>query len=559
MNPQANLDNPENIPFAIYYAGDAYSTAQKIMGRQSAGKALIKGIARTWPDAILYGQGPDADGGHTLAQQLAQDGYTGEVRWNRLPNIDPAVQAGALYYPAPPTKDLAHLRNLKNPNSFSLMGVTHTLSSTGSMDMIADLILPPFKPWDALICTSHCGRDLIKALHDEMAGWWRDQVGDIRFNTPQLPVIALGVDVPYFNPNPDAKAQARQQFELQHNETVFLFSGRLSFHGKANQAPLYQALEKAAQHGPIVCIESGIFPNEAIKHAYLQAQKTLAPSVRFIWVNGQDEVAYRQAWLASDVFVSISDNIQETFGLTPVEAMAAGLPVIVADWDGYRETIRNGIDGFCVPTVLPPAGAGNDLAIRHAFGLDTYDFYIGRTSMATVADPSRLADAINQLVRDPALRQQMGNAGLQRAREVFDWPVILRQYAELALELRELRKQSSPEPARPWPQRADPFKRFAHFPTGTLKANWLVHPTPDADHRLKTILSLHMANYVLDPELLPQETIQMLLQAAQRSELHTVQSLLAITGQLSAPGVRSLMWLWKFDLIRIATNATQQA
>jgi len=26
--------------FAIYYAGDAYSTARKIMGRQSAGKPL---------------------------------------------------------------------------------------------------------------------------------------------------------------------------------------------------------------------------------------------------------------------------------------------------------------------------------------------------------------------------------------------------------------------------------------------------------------------------------------------------------------------------------------
>jgi len=30
--------------FAIYYAGDAYSTAQKIMGRQSAGKAFMRGV-----------------------------------------------------------------------------------------------------------------------------------------------------------------------------------------------------------------------------------------------------------------------------------------------------------------------------------------------------------------------------------------------------------------------------------------------------------------------------------------------------------------------------------
>ena len=44
--------------------------------------------------------------------------------------------------------------------------------------------------------------------------------------------------------------------------------------------------------------------------------------------------------------MSLSDNIQETFGLTPLEAMASGIPVIVSDWDGYRSTVRDNKDGF---------------------------------------------------------------------------------------------------------------------------------------------------------------------------------------------------------------------
>ena len=32
------------------------------------------------------------------------------------------------------------------------------------------------------------------------------------------------------------------------------------------------------------------------------------------------------AWRAADLFVSLSDNVQETFGLTPVEAM--GVPMV---------------------------------------------------------------------------------------------------------------------------------------------------------------------------------------------------------------------------------------
>ena len=48
--------------------------------------------------------------------------------------------------------------------------------------------------------------------------------------------------------------------------------------------------------------------------------------------------------------MSLSDNFQETFGLTPLEGMASGLPVIVSDWNGYKSTVRNNIDGFKIPT-----------------------------------------------------------------------------------------------------------------------------------------------------------------------------------------------------------------
>src|SRR3546814_3034291 len=68
------------------------------------------------------------------------------------------------------------------------------------------------------------------------------------------------------------------------------------------------------------------------------------------------------SWAAADVFVSLSDNIQESFGITPVEAMAAGLPCIVSDWDGYRDTVVDGETGILVPTWVPPAGAGAGIA-----------------------------------------------------------------------------------------------------------------------------------------------------------------------------------------------------
>ena len=542
----------KNSPsFAIYYAGDAYSTANKIMGRQSAGKAFMRGVARTWPKAELYGFGQGTEAAKAMYGQLSGDGYDGQLKWIEVPNWAALGDVGTLYYPSPAAKDFAFSRNAVNPGAFSVMGVTFTLSSNGAMDQVADLVLPPYKPWDAMICISQAALDFTTRLHDEMKAWLSAQTGATRFNTPQLPVIALGVDCPAFTPKAELRDTARRALKLQANEVAFLFSGRLSFHAKANPAPMYQALEQAAKHASVVCIEAGVFPNEAIRAGFLAAQKALAPSVRFIWVDGQNDLRYRQAWQAADAFVSLSDNIQETFGLTPVEAMAAGLPVVVSDWNGYKETVRDGVDGFRVPTILPPTGVGADLAMRHALGLDNYDFYIGRASLATVIEPTALAKACIALASQPELRASMGASGLARATQDFDWPVILQRYALLADELNKIRLDAGAQAPEPWVQRADPFTRFGHFSTHTLAGNSMVLAQPSAQARLSDLRSLAMANYAFKGTLLPPDTIVALLSLLDKSGSQTVNELLVAAGVATPVGVRCLMWLWKFDLVQV--------
>jgi glycosyltransferase involved in cell wall biosynthesis len=547
------MNSPSN--FAIYYASDAYSTAKKIMGRQSAGKAFMRGLARTWPQGTLTGVGQGQASARVMLSQLQGDGFKGTLRWTQLPDWEALELLGALYYPAPPSKELCFSRNAFRPDALSLIGVTHTLSSTGPMDHMADLVLPPFKSWDALICTSQVAHTLASKLQAEMREWMQEQTGATRFNAPQMPVIPLGVDCPAFAPVPGQRAPARQALGLQGDEVVFLFSGRLSFHAKANPAPMYQALERAAAHAKavkVVCIEAGVFPNEAISQGFAAARAALAPSVRFVPVDGNDLVAYQQAWQGADVFVSMADNIQETFGLTPVEAMAAGLPVIVSDWNGYKDTVRDGKDGIRVPTLLPPAGVGNDLAMRHALELDTYDFYIGRTSLATVVDPEALAQACVRLATDAALRQQMGAQGQARALADYDWPVILRRYNALAQELAALRQAAGAQSPQRWLQRADPFERFAHFSSATVGGNWTVQALPEPQARLRQLLGLAMANYALDDKLLPAEAMERLLACAERDGVQNVNQLLAVAGAQSPTGIRCLMWLAKFAILRLS-------
>ena len=565
------------------------------MGRQSAGKAFLKGVARTWPNGVVRGLGQNESTAREMLAQLRGDGFQGQLQWSSLPQFKSAVEVGTLFYPAPPAKDLAAARNLNNPAAFSLMGVTHTLSSAGAADQVADCILPPFQPWDALICTSLAARDFVANLHEEMREYWRQGVGATRFIDMQLPVIPLGVDAPAFAASTgvvddssdhfpadsdhdaekgrrinlstmrgdtavqnrsDIRCAARSALGISAQATVFLFAGRLSFHAKANPAALYQALQSVADRsGPITCIEAGIFPNRAVQEGFKAAQGMLAPDVSFLWVDGNDALCYRQAWQAADVFVSLSDNIQETFGLTPVEAMAAGLPVIVADWDGYKDTVRDGIDGYRVPTVIPPAGSGSDLALRHALGLESYDYFIGCTSLATVVEPKALASACLRLATDPSLRLQMGEAGRQRALRDYDWPVILERYDALAEQLNEIRRgRSGPalaSPPQPRAQRADPFHRFAHYPTAVLQGHWRVTIRADARVRLPGLLSLSMLNYGLNRDCPDAVLAERLLRALGSSGEPTVQAALAAAGCSTPAGVRALMWLWKFRLVDV--------
>ena len=133
----------------------------------------------------------------------------------------------------------------------------------------------------------------------------------------------------------------------------------------------------------------------------------------------------KTAWACADIFCSFSDNVQETFGITPVEAMAAGLPMIISDWNGYRDSVQNGVQGFLIPTAMPAGGFGQTLALRYAFGLDSYDRYCGNTSSLISVNLAEAKKAFVELCKSRNLRKKMGAAGKRKAKIDYDWSVIM--------------------------------------------------------------------------------------------------------------------------------------
>nr|WP_246718634.1 glycosyltransferase family 4 protein [Microvirga terrestris] len=423
------------------------------------------------------------------------------------------------------------------------------------MDGLTGLLTAAVQPWDAIICTSTASRAVIETLFARQEDHLSRRLGASRFVRPQLPVIPLGVNCETQARRSERRGEARASLGVEPGDFVVLFLGRLSFHAKANPAPMYLALERLAARHRVVLIECGWTANDQIAQAFSEARAKLCPSVRSIVLDGRVNEVRDRAWAAADVFCSLSDNIQETFGLTPIEAMAAGLPVVVTDWDGYKDTVRNGIDGFAIPTVAAPPGAGQHLATRHALEIDTYDSYIGQASTAVAVDVDATAAAFERLAANPDLRRRMGANGKARARERFEWEVIVKAYEELWQELAALRNagQAAPSPEAKlgfWPSRPDPFELFASFPSIPFSSQKVFSQVGDiAETEVQERLSLKMSLVNASPDI----SAAFLLAVWKVAGGHgaTVRDVLATHQNTSAAlAVRALLWLTKLGLLK---------
>ena len=188
-------------------------------------------------------------------------------------------------------------------------------------------------------------------------------------------------------------------------------------------------------------LECGWHGNELIKRAFEEAQSVISPSIRYIYLDGRESKNRDIMWASTDIFCSFSDNIQETFGITPLEAMAAGIPVVVSDWDGYKESVEDGEQGFKVPTVSAESGHGEEFARNFGLSLETYDRYCGNTCMFVAVDVQHASEKFISLINSKELRQELGLKGKKRAESVYDWRVIIPQYEELWSELSLIRKK----------------------------------------------------------------------------------------------------------------------
>jgi starch synthase len=559
---------------ALHYIPEAYSIdGPKLMGRNAAGESFIRGyLKHTKPAETIWVYVDDQE--HAKAFQLLAKEFGRQEKVSAIDkySLQSTGSASVIFHPGPGIGEQAYLRRLYGDASWSICGITHTTSSARAMDSIVDLITAPVQPWDAIICPSEAVKKNVENILQAQVQYLRHRLGISRLVQPLFPVIPLGIHTADFKFSDTQRNGSRSELGVDQEDLIVLYMGRLSFHAKAHPLSMYQALEEAHRKTSrnIVLVECGWHANDFIKDAFTEAAGVACPSIKRIHLDGRLEKNRILAWSSADIFCSLSDNIQETFGIVPLEAMAAGLPVVVSDWDGYRDTVRNGIDGFRISTLAPRPGLKEDLSHRHALGIDSYDMYCGSSSSFVSVNLTELIDAFVQLIKSKNLRREMGEAGKERAKNFYDWRAVIPQYEELWENQAEIRqafsagrlktgsqntnKSYTVDQSLVWPARLDPSASFSHYATRLLDENVsLIFKGGDTQKSLsllRTYRSLKMVNFV--DHLLPNdEDVRRILQKAMDaspSPIYVSQLVADFDDKEKPLAIRYLAWLAKLGI-----------
>ncbi len=205
----------------------------------------------------------------------------------------------------------------------------------------------------------------------------------------KIVIIPPGVDPERFHPIPPR--QARQAIGAPEHDRMLLFVGRIEALKGIDTLLRATAVLKEQLMCSLedICLSIiGGEPDGSPEMAHLEALREelgIGELVTFLGAKDQDTLQYYY----SAATVVVVPSYYESFGMVALEAMACGTPVIAAEVGGLAYLVQDGVTGFHVPD----------------------------------RDPIELAERICLLLHNPALRDEMSEAAVQRARE-YAWPGI---------------------------------------------------------------------------------------------------------------------------------------
>lgn len=538
MAEPGSCRRPWNVLF--YYTGTFRDGT--VTGAEIAEAEFLKAIVahRLFRRLQIVTQLPE-DQQQQLAAFLGIDGRS-DVSLGAIRDIRALVAASPPDLALCPYIFQFQLDPIRTEHRFPVCGYVHTISTLDAKSSLARNLRMPDHGLDVALCPT---RSVEKALRAMAA----DLPGVAATATVSSRIVPLGLDPDFVRPVEAAERERlRTALGIAQDEIVFLYVGRLSPWTKMDLLPLLDAFARASERTSAPLRLRIVGQEQA--NGYVGVLRARCAQLRIadkvVIIDDARRETLPSTLAAVDAFVSPSDNRQETFGLTLVEAMAAGLPVIAADWNGYSDVL--GADGgLLVPSL---AIEGDEALVQDLYYRGVLPIAAQMSQTSAISIP-HLAQAMARVAQNPAFRHDLARSARQRFLTRFRWDNVIEALIETwdgqvaaAERLHALTR------ARPQPELAlDLDACFRHYPSrgwSDAAELWIVR-APDDDHDL-LLASIARAAHVDWPRCV--ELRSRLMTGASR----TLDALLD-PGEPSALDRRSIAFLIKHGVIDIDWDA----
>ena len=192
-------------------------------------------------------------------------------------------------------------------------------------------------------------------------------------------IVPNGVDTTFFHPNGARPA---------HGAPRLLWLGRIE--PRNDLGTILAAMPRILARHPGA--ELTVVGDGPWRRRLERGARSLGPAVRFVGYADRERPAY---YAGADAY--LCPTTRASFGVTLLEAMACGTPLVASDIPAFRDLAGEGGGG----AVFAPCG-----------------------------DPAAWAEAVNGLIDDPTRREAMGRAGRAIA-ERYAWPVVAQRVLEV--------------------------------------------------------------------------------------------------------------------------------
>jgi D-inositol-3-phosphate glycosyltransferase len=412
-------------------------------------------------------------------------------------------------------------------------------------------------PCDAIVCLTRASRQAMENRLQDIAERYSRVWDRPPPRLPRLEEIPWGVDTELYAPQDPASA--RRALGLPLDRPILLCLGRLRIEDKMDWTPLLLAFDRVRRlkQRPLLVL-AGSNPSDYGEQLLAQARHLgLQADIRTFF--NLPPACLPSLYAACDVFVSPTDSLSESFGLTIVEAMACGRPVVASDWDGYKELIVHGETGFRVRTDWADClGEMDEMAPLLPW--DQQHLHVGQS---VSVDVGQMAGYLAKLLEQPELRETMGRRARVRVEALYAWSKVIPQWESMWEELGSIaRSIPGREADRLDYLRPRYFQQFAHYASRIIDDSTLVQLTPRGKELLAEHGSLLLhprAQGLLHPHHL-QAGLAVLKPAAWLGASlpagKWAEALQKRCGLSRDQALMHLMWLAKYDLVSLAADET---